>query len=47
MKDLVKLFIAGMAGVLFGGLILGFLIELIFTNWVESGSVKFGNWAMW
>lgn len=47
MKRLSTYFFAGIAGVLFGGLILGFLVDLIFGNWVESGSTEFGNWAMW
>lgn len=36
-----------MAGVLLGDLVLGFLVDLIFSNWVESGFTTFGNWAMW
>ncbi|PKG37493.1 hypothetical protein [Psychromonas sp. Urea-02u-13] len=43
----IKAFIAGIVGTLIGGLILGFLVDLIFTNWVASGSAKFGNWAAW
>ncbi|PMM61874.1 hypothetical protein [Vibrio lentus] len=47
MKKLGTFFFAGMAGVLLGGLVLGFLVDLIFSNWVDSGSTTFGNWAMW
>lgn len=47
MNELIKFFIAGLIGVLFGGLILGFIVDLIFSNWVDSGTTAFGNWAMW
>ncbi|MGN2614704.1 hypothetical protein [Aliivibrio fischeri] len=46
-RSFIYVFLAGICGVFFGGLILGFLFDLLFTNWVETGSTTFGNWAMW
>ncbi|MEZ8231430.1 hypothetical protein [Vibrio splendidus] len=47
MKGIIKNFIAGIIGVLFGGLILGFAVDLILYNRIDSGTTAFGNWAMW
>lgn len=47
MKDNFIFICAGFVGVFLGFCVFGFLGDLLFSHWAESGSVTFGNWAMW